>query len=77
MNISDYFGLTLMEAAVSLAILIGLYCLKELRECKRLYHQADKLTYGIAIAIQAKHPEITLINESVTGDGDHALSRRV
>ena len=49
----------------------------EIKECTRLYNQVDKLTFGIAIAIQAKHPDIKLINESADGVGDHALNRSV
>jgi len=73
----DYFELTLMEAAVALSILIGLYCIKEIKESRRQYNQIDKLTFGIAIAIQAKHPEIKLVHQSANGEGDHALNRKV
>lgn len=77
MNIPDMFNMTITEAGVVIAIILALYCIRELKENKRLYHQVDKLTFGIAIAIQAKHPEITLVNQSANGEGDHALKRDV
>ena len=49
---------------------------EENKECRRLYHQVDKLTYGIAIAIKLKRKQ-KLIKESANGQGDHALNRDI
>jgi len=48
----------------------------ELKENRRLYHQTDKSTYGIQIAIQ-KATGIKLIKQSANGEGDHTLNRDV
>jgi hypothetical protein len=50
---------------------------RDIKENNRLYHQVDKLQFGTAKAIQAKYPEIKLINESADGVGDHSLDRSV
>lgn len=49
---------------------------KETKELREKYHQVDKLSYGTAIAVQT-WTGIQLINESVTGDGDHSLNRHI
>ena len=49
---------------------------KDVKELRRLYHQTDKMTYGIAIAIQKK-TGIKLVKQSANGEGDHALNRDV
>jgi len=48
----------------------------ELKELRQKYHQVDKLTYGIGIAIQRK-TNIKLFKQSADGDGDNALNRDV
>lgn len=53
---------------------------KELREENKTlsyrYHQVDKLTYGIAIAIQKK-TGIKLVKQSANSEGDDSLNRDV
>ena len=49
---------------------------EENKECRRLYHQVDKLTYGIAIAIKLKK-KVSLIKQSANASGDHALDRDI
>ena len=49
---------------------------EENKECRRLYHQVDKLTYGIAIAIKLKK-KVSTIKQSANASGDHALDRDI
>jgi len=49
---------------------------KDTKANREKYHQLDKLSYGTAIAVQT-WTGIQLINESVTGDGDHSLNRHI
>ena len=49
---------------------------QDIKDLRNKYHQLDKLTYGTAIAVQT-WTGIQLINESVTGDGDHSLYRHI
>jgi len=49
---------------------------QDIKDLRNKYHQLDKLTYGTGIAVQAR-TGIKLINESVTGDGDHSLNRHI
>lgn len=48
----------------------------EYKEMRSKYSQVDKLTFGIAIAIQKK-TGIKLLKQSADGKGDHALNRDV
>lgn len=65
---------------VSYIIFIQKRLIDELRheasELRKKYHQVDKLTYGIAIAIQRK-TGIKLQNQSADGKGENALHRDV
>jgi len=48
---------------------------KAIKESRDRYYRLDALQYGTAKAIQAKHPDIKLINESADGDGNYSLDR--
>ncbi len=48
----------------------------DIKELRRLYHQLDKHSYGVSIAIRKKE-DIEIIKQSANGEGDHALNRDV
>ncbi len=48
----------------------------EVKQIREKYSQLDKLTFGIAIAIQRK-TGIRLVKQSANGEGDHTLNRDV
>jgi hypothetical protein len=46
-----------------------------LEKLNERYHRLDALQFGTAKAIQAAKGNLTLINESADGDGNHSLDR--
>ena len=46
-----------------------------LEKLNERYHRLDALQFGTAKAIQAANGNLTLINESADGDGNHSLDR--
>lgn len=76
--VTAWQNMTIEQFLISLSILLNIYQNFRIGRLARLYHQVDKLTYGIAIAIQSiPGLDIELIKQSANGDGDHALNRDV
>jgi len=73
---SIWNGITIEQLAITISLGLNIYNIRQTMDLRRLYNQVDKLTYGIAIAIQKK-TGIKLIRQSATGEGDHAMRRDV
>ena len=48
---------------------------KVIRKLDDRYHRLDALQFGTAKSIQAVNGNLTLVNESADGDGNHSLDR--
>jgi len=74
--LSIWNNITIEQLGITVSLAWNVYNVREIKECKRLYNQVDKLTFGIAIAIQ-RIKGIKLIKQSADGVGDNALNRDV
>ena len=74
--LSIWNNITIEQLGITVSLALNIYNIRESKECKRLYYQVDKLTFGIAIAIQ-RLKGIKLIKQSANGVGDNALNRDV
>ncbi len=74
--LSIWNNITIEQLAITISLVWNIYNMRELKECKRLYFQLDKLTFGIAIAIQ-RIKGVKLTKQSANGIGDNALNRDV